>query len=188
MAGTGRAAAAARASDRRRIGAALAAFALASGCGFDPRPEAPEGGPELPPIALAQAVFESYAGERREVAVRARSARIDPRTRIAGLEEVEIEFAGGLGPPLRVRSARGEFDLERDDFALAGGVEGATAGGARFRTRELRYVEASGQLVGESPVWLRNGRMTLRAGGMRVDVAGQRVRLTGEVVAELGAG
>ncbi|MCE2390456.1 MAG: LPS export ABC transporter periplasmic protein LptC [Proteobacteria bacterium] len=171
-----------------RRGAALAGLGFALACGFEPRPVAPVESLELPPAALTQVAFEGYSGEQREVMVRAERATIDPRNRIAKLEGVRVEIAGGEGPPLEIHSARGEFDLARDDFELLDGVTGTTTDGSRFETPVLRYEQESGRLASESAVRLQRPRMTLDAAGMRMDLAERRIRLTGRVVARLKGG
>ena len=171
----------------RRV-ASLLGLALALGCGFEPRPESPAAGLEFPPAFLEQVVFEGYTGALRDVVVRADRARIDPQSRMAELEQVAVEITGGPGPPLEIRSARGQFDLDRDDFVLLEGVTGTLTDGSRFETPVLRYLQASGQLTSESSVSLKRPHMTLSAAGMRMNLSEQRVWLSGRVVARLSKG
>ncbi len=128
-------------------------------------------------------VLEGYAAGSSEFRVRADSAQLDPVARIARLVQVEIEFADRQSGPVHVQAAQGEFALDRDDFALRGGVVGETSEGERFETEELRYDDATRSLRSDVPVRMVRSNLEFRGRGMRLDVDSRRLRFSGRVTA-----
>jgi LPS export ABC transporter protein LptC len=132
--------------------------------------------------------FEGFDRGARDVALVARRAQIDPETRVAHLEDVEIDLSARIGRgPLRVTAPAGELDLRTDRFRLTGGVEGSTRPGEAFTTDSVSYDESSGELFSDSRVELRRSNLYLTAARMRLDVEAGRVRLLGGVRARMQA-
>ena len=141
--------------------------------------------PELPPALLQRVVLEGFAGAERELRLDATSARIDPVTRLARLEDVRIDLAAAAGRgPLRVTAPRGEVDLGTDAFRLLGGVVGEMGAGERFTTEAVRS-DPEGRLVSDGPVELRRPNLHLTAARMRLDPGDRSLRLSGGVRARM---
>lgn len=165
---------------RRALTAALVAGCVA--CAAEP-PAVEAPGRAAPETSLQGVVLEGYAAGSSEFRVQADSARIDPVERIAHLEQVRIDFSDRQSGPVSVRAAEGEFALERDDFALRGGVTGATGEGEHFETDDLRYDASTRSLRTDAPVRMTRSNLEFQGRGMRLDVDSRRLRFTGRVTA-----
>ncbi len=162
----------------------LALAAGAAGCGDAPAPGsgAPTAG-DAPHTVLRGVVLEGYAAASHKFRVQAREAEVDPIAGLARLEQVSIEFSDRQSGPVAVTAGEGEFRLDRDDFALRGGVVGETGAGEHFETEDLRYDDATRSLRTESPVRVTRSSLELRGRGMRFDVDSRRLRFLGRVSA-----
>jgi len=139
----------------------------------------------VPAAELEGVVFEGFEAGRRDVVVRSRRASVDPITRIATLEAVQISFSDAQRGAVSVRSDQARFDLRRDDFVLLGGVEGTTAEGERFLTDEVRYQSEKARLWTDRPVRVLRENLVLRADGMELDLESRKMKLVGRVRAEV---
>jgi LPS export ABC transporter protein LptC len=159
----------------------------ALGCGpaaepFDAAPPAP---PELPPVQLEKVVFEGFHGDLRDLSVTAESASVDMIDHRAELHSVAIGVSGDEAGKLEIAAPVGVFRLDRDDFALTGGVQGTTPDGARFKTDSVQYVAKKRALESSSSVELRRANIVLHASGMEIALDTHRLRLTGSVQANV---
>jgi LPS export ABC transporter protein LptC len=137
--------------------------------------------PSLPPALLEDVVFEGWAGDEREVEVRARRARVDMAERVVHLEGVRIEFRDAERGPVEIRAQRGTLDLEADDFVLEGRVEGRIGADERFETSELRYDAARERVWTDQPVRVTRPSLRLEGDGLEIDVPARRLTIRGNV-------
>ena len=129
--------------------------------------------------------FEAYAAGERDVLVRAERAEVQAEERVAHLYVVRIDFADQGRGPIHIESARGDFELDSDNFVLSGGVEGRARGNERFTTEEVRYEREHERLWSIHPVRVTDDHLVLHGAGMELDLAERRIRLTGRVRAEI---
>lgn len=138
------------------------------------------------PTELRGVVVEGFRDDAREFEVRAASASVEMRERLARLRRVEIAFEDPVRGHVQLRADEGRLPLDRDEFVLEGNVAGSSSGGERFETSRLYYGGEQRRLWTDQPVRVERGSLLLTGRGMELDLEDRRIRFTGRVQATTG--
>ncbi len=137
-------------------------------------------------LVLSSMTYVSSDAGASEVVLEATTARIEPGSDVARLEEVSLDAAGDDGESSLVMTCdRAELDLATSDFHADGNVVGRTADGHRFTTGSATFehgprvihTDARAQIV--DPTGTR-----LTGQGFRYDVRARRMIMRKAVVDE----
>jgi LPS export ABC transporter protein LptC len=130
-----------------------------------------------------------FVGSRagvREVVLRSRTARLQPKEQKAELEEVSAivteDEAGKRS--FTMNCARVELDIAKSDFRADGNVRGETAEGQRYSAPWVKYVHEQGLLYTDAPVEMTDAHGSFRGNGFRYHVHERRFELLGNVRVE----
>ena len=169
-----------------RIAAALALL-----LGPAPRALAVDG-PAEASLAVEGMTFVASVGSQNDAVVEAERASFGPAERVADLASVHARVGRAAGRTegadggFELRCERGRFDLESGDLNAEGNVRGVTADGRQFETQRLVYRRATGRVVSQAPVLIRDGAATIRGAGFEYWVRENRFRLIGGASVEQG--
>ena len=129
--------------------------------------------------------FVSSREDVKEFVVRARRALFMPDTSIAKLENVRVTATDEQNRnSFEVSCARGEFDVETNDFLAEGDVRGTTGDGRSYTASWVRYDHEQKLLYTDAPVTMQDDTGTFRGDGFRYHVKQRRFRLLGNVSLE----
>lgn len=127
----------------------------------------------------------TYVGSRddlEEFVLRAERAAFKPETHLAELEKVEVVATDSDAErSFDVSCARGELDVDTNDFLAEGDVHGSTGDGRTYRADWVRYDHANALLYTDAPVVIHDATGTFRGDGFRYHVKERRFRLMGNV-------
>jgi len=150
--------------------------------------------PTGPAVAAAQAtslevkgmIFVGSRAGVREVVLRSRTARLQPKEQKAELDEVSAtvteDEAGKRS--FTMNCNRVELDIAKSDFRAVGNVRGETAEGQRYSAPWVQYVHEQGLLYTDAPVEMTDAHGSFRGNGFRYHVHERRFELLGNVRVE----
>lgn len=170
---------------RLRIAAALALL-------LAPAARAPAAEQMPASLAVEGMTFVASIGSQNDAVVEADQASFAPDERVARLSSVHARVGRAAGRTqgadggFELHCERGRFDLESGDLHAEGKVRGVTADGRRFETERLMYRRATGRVVTQAPVLIRDGFATIRGAGFEYWVRENRFRLIGGASVEQG--
>jgi LPS export ABC transporter protein LptC len=161
---------------RRRLTVLLVGCACAA-LGADPSPQGFQS--ELHATGMT---FVGSRGSINELVVRAERADFDPASDLAKLETVHVTALDqDEGRSFEMRCARGELNVETNDFLASGDVRGTTGDGQRYTTAWVRYDHARAELYTDAPVAMEDATGSFRGDGFRYDARNKSFRLLGNV-------
>lgn len=140
---------------------------------------------EMPPVEMTGVLFEGYHGDLRDLSVKATSATVDMKTKLAHLHDVQIGFADDPNSKMDISAPVGDFHLDGDDFALSGGVSGTTAADEHFKSQAITYVSKTRTIVSDVPVELHRSSVVMTANRMEFEVPTHKLHLWGNVHAKV---
>jgi LPS export ABC transporter protein LptC len=150
--------------------------------------------PAGPASAAAQAtslevqgmIFVGSRAGVREVVLRSRTARLQPESQTAELNDVSAtvteDEAGKRS--FTMNCARVELDIAKSDFRADGNVRGETAEGQHYSAPWVKYVHEQGLLYTDAPVEMNDAHGSYRGNGFRYHVHERRFELLGNVRVE----
>lgn len=129
-----------------------------------------------------------FVGSRagvREVVLRSRTARLQPREQKAELDEVSAIVTEEAGTrSFTMNCSRVELDIANSDFRAIGNVRGETAEGQSYTAPWVQYVHEQGLLYTDAPVEMTDAHGSFRGNGFRYHVHERRFELLGNVRVE----
>ena len=126
--------------------------------------------------------FVSSRGSASELVLVAQRAELRPGTNLAVLDDVHVSAMDpDQARSFDVRCARGELDVETNDFLAEGDVHGTTGEGQRYQTAWVRYDHSRGLLYTDAPVAMEDGSGSFRGDGFRYNTRKRSFRLLGNV-------
>ena len=150
--------------------------------------------PPCPARAAAEAtslevqgmIFVGSRAGVREVVLRSRTARLQPKEQTAELSDVSaIVTEDDAGKhSFTMNCERVHLDIARSDFRADGDVHGETAEGQRYSAPWVEYVHDQGLLYTNAPVQMNDGHGSFRGNGFRYHVHERRFELLGNVRVE----
>lgn len=133
-------------------------------------------------LRVAGMTFVGSRGDQSEFVLRAERAFFQPDTSLARLEEVHVTSSDpDEANQFEVSCARGELNVETNDFLADGDVEGTTADGRSYSAPWVRYDHEQALLYTDAPVVMQDESGTFRGDGFRYFVNERRFRLLGNV-------
>jgi LPS export ABC transporter protein LptC len=133
-------------------------------------------------LRLTGMTYVGSRGASDEFVLRAERAAFRPETQRAELEQMEVVATDADAErSFDVRCARGELDVETNDFLAEGDVRGSTGDGRHYRADWVRYDHERALLYTDAPVVMRDDTGTFRGDGFRYYVKERRFRLLGNV-------
>jgi LPS export ABC transporter protein LptC len=126
--------------------------------------------------------FVASRGETSELVLRAREATFHPDTNVAELGGVRATAVDSeRGHDFTVSCARGELDVDTNDFLAEGDVRGTTGDGQDYSAPWVRYDHAEGLLYTDAPVVMHDASGSFEGDGFRYVLSERRFRLLGNV-------
>ena len=170
------------------LAAGLAALGVAVGAVAAGASDAAGSDPQTPAGELREDVtvtgmtFVATRGDDSELIVRAREAVFHPDTNVAELQEVRASAVDAeQGRDFTVSCARGELDVDTNDFLAEGDVRGATGDGQTYSAPWVRYDHAEGLFFTDAPVVMHDETGSFEGDGFRYHMSDRRFQLLGNV-------